>query len=376
MTESGSNPEISLVDRAPREELVKQIQLFQTNNYTGVFLSKIPVVFIILNKYRQIVYMNQGAIDFSGLSELVSLEGQRPGEMFGCIHATTTKEGCGTSESCTYCGAINTVLKSQKYGSAMGEARLILGPEKRAFDLRIWASQIDLEAGEFTAVTLQNIQNEKRRERLESVFIHDISNQASVIKGITELLNVIEDQKGREEQLDKLQQVANNLIDEIDSHRVLNAAEKELLQTEENSFDIYDLFEELIDFYKPKLLNSKITIQIDQNVEGIDLISDRSLVSRIISNMIKNALEATNKGETITLGGNKDNSKIQIWVHNPSYIPREVQLQIFQRSFSTKGKNRGLGTYGMRMLSSYIKGEVSFITTEEEGTRFILTLNE
>ncbi len=52
-------------------------------------------------------------------------------------------------------------------------------------------------------------------------------------------------------------------------------------------------------------------------------------------------------------------------------MPREVQLQIFQRSFSTKGLGRGLGTYSVRLLTErYLKGSVSFTSSAEFGTTF------
>jgi Signal transduction histidine kinase regulating citrate/malate metabolism len=52
-------------------------------------------------------------------------------------------------------------------------------------------------------------------------------------------------------------------------------------------------------------------------------------------------------------------------------MPREVQLQLFQRSFSTKGSNRGLGTYSMKLLTErYLHGSIAFTVSEEEGTTF------
>lgn len=59
------------------------------------------------------------------------------------------------------------------------------------------------------------------------------------------------------------------------------------------------------------------------------------------------------------------------WVHNPTVMPRKVQLQVFQRSFSTKGKGRGLGTYSVKFLSErYLQGQVFFASTPETGTTF------
>ena len=50
-------------------------------------------------------------------------------------------------------------------------------------------------------------------------------------------------------------------------------------------------------------------------------------------------------------------------------------MKIFQRSFSTKGEGRGLGTYSMKLLTErYLGGRVSFTTSADEGTIFKVAL--
>jgi signal transduction histidine kinase len=90
--------------------------------------------------------------------------------------------------------------------------------------------------------------------------------------------------------------------------------------------------------------------------------------------MIKNALEATPAGGTVRLEVRPEDGAREIAVHNPGAMPREAQLQIFQRSFSTKGRGRGLGTYSMKLLSGYLDAELSFSSSEQEGTTFRLRL--
>jgi sensor histidine kinase regulating citrate/malate metabolism len=52
-------------------------------------------------------------------------------------------------------------------------------------------------------------------------------------------------------------------------------------------------------------------------------------------------------------------------------------MQIFQRSFSTKDRNRGIGTYSVKLVTeNYLKGKVSFISNEAEGTIFKVELNK
>ncbi|MDX9871242.1 MAG: ATP-binding protein [Clostridia bacterium] len=59
-------------------------------------------------------------------------------------------------------------------------------------------------------------------------------------------------------------------------------------------------------------------------------------------------------------------------MHNNQYIPREAQLQLFKRSYSSKGSGRGLGTYSMKLLGErYLGGYVHFISEVHNGTTFI-----
>ena len=77
--------------------------------------------------------------------------------------------------------------------------------------------------------------------------------------------------------------------------------------------------------------------------EDLLFVSDRGLLTQVLGNMLKNALEAVPAGEEVTLGCRRDGGRIELWVHNPGVIPRSSQLQIFQRSFSTRGRGAAWG---------------------------------
>jgi sensor histidine kinase regulating citrate/malate metabolism len=100
------------------------------------------------------------------------------------------------------------------------------------------------------------------------------------------------------------------------------------------------------------------------------------LLRHILTNILKNAFEATSNGETIEIGLDQvSNYKfITIWVQNPGYIPREVQLQIFYRFFSTKGANRGIGTYAMKLMAKTLGGDVTFTSDINKGTTFMVKI--
>jgi sensor histidine kinase regulating citrate/malate metabolism len=77
----------------------------------------------------------------------------------------------------------------------------------------------------------------------------------------------------------------------------------------------------------------------------------------------------------VTLGWSERDGGIEFAVHNPTVMPEEVQLQLFQRSFTTKGVGRGIGTYSMKLLGeTYLAGRVAFDSHPETGTTFTLWL--
>jgi len=92
---------------------------------------------------------------------------------------------------------------------------------------------------------------------------------------------------------------------------------------------------------------------------------------RMIGNMAKNALEASQAGDVVRLKCEPVGDEIVFSVWNRHVIAPDAQLQIFNRSFSTKGQGRGLGTYSVKLLTErYLKGRVWFRSAEGEGTTF------
>ncbi|HUY00187.1 MAG TPA: HAMP domain-containing sensor histidine kinase, partial [Candidatus Deferrimicrobium sp.] len=302
--------------------------------------------------------------------DLTSVIGKRPGEILGCVHSSEGEGGCGTSEACTYCGAVNAVLQSQKGKAAVEDCRLVLGSEEESYDLRIWAAPLTLADEEFYAVTIQDIRHEKRRTILERIFFHDILNTTQVLLSTVEILRNYGDKVDQKEFLGKLNYLVNSLIDEIQSQRILIAAENKSLAISCSTFNSVDFLNEMINLFTNHPVAEGKAVQINPNIDAINITSDQNLLKRIIGNLIKNAFEATPRNGIVTLGCEVDNGRVQFSVHNPSYISREVQLQIFQRSFSTKGPARGLGTYSIKLLSTFLKGNVTFSTSKEDGTTF------
>jgi signal transduction histidine kinase len=357
-------------ERAAPQDIDRQTQLIASQKLLGVLPEVVPCILMVVNKHRQIVFANERLLDLlSPEQRQAGVFGRRPGEVLGCVHAFENDAGCGTTESCSLCGAVNAMLTSLHGGARVEECRLTRA-NGEALDLRVWTTPLALDGEHFTIFAALDISHEKRRQALERIFLHDIGNVASGLKWYTELLERGSSDKSREFH-EALGLLSRELLDEIDSQRTLVRAESgELVLTPER-LGTRQLLQEAVELYRHHPVSHERHLRIDPDAEDIVVTGDRTLLSRVLCNLIKNALEACRAGQTVTVGCTRPGDTIEFWVHNPGAMPRAVQLQVFQRSFSTKGVGRGVGTYSVKLLTErYLHGRVSFTSTPEAGTTF------
>jgi len=101
-----------------------------------------------------------------------------------------------------------------------------------------------------------------------------------------------------------------------------------------------------------------------------------SLLENLFVNLIKNAVEATPENGTVRVGVSSEGAHI-IDIHNQGVIPKEIRPSFFDR-FASSGKRggTGLGTYSAKLIAKAHSGDVSFTTSDEDGTHVIVTLPE
>jgi len=325
---------------------------------------------VILNRERQIIFANKAFLGLIGKEDLSGITGLRVGEAVGCVHADESDGGCGTTDFCRMCGAVNAMLSAQKGQAEIQECRIIQKPESRAIDLRVTASPFSINGELFTVFSMVDIADEKRRDVLERIFLHDLMNTAGGLRGFTRLLTT-----ASEKDLSRfskiVEKLAEKLVDEIEAHRQLKQAEDAELQIQIVQINALELLNGIKDNFENHEVAGGRSIEVAREVREQNFSSDHNLLNRVIGNMTKNALEAIQPGESVTLNCQLTENMIRFSVHNPGEMPLEARLQVFQRSFSTKGTGRGLGTYSMKLLSEqYLHGQVGFTSSKEEGTIF------
>jgi signal transduction histidine kinase len=163
---------------------------------------------------------------------------------------------------------------------------------------------------------------------------------------------------------------AEQLVEEIAGQRALLEAEKGTLQLETQPVVIRDLLASVIKTYQGLAQTRGLGLSLSEDFSPVTM-TDPTLLKRVVSNLVKNAIEASNEGETVTLTLREDNTGVDILVWNPKVLSEEVYANLFKRSFSTKGTGRGLGTYGSRIfVEEYLGGAISCASEAGKGTTF------
>jgi len=332
---------------------------------------------MVLDEHRQVLAANAELVTALGLPAECALVGLRPGEVLECIHADQEPGGCGTSQACSKCGAVLAILSAQEgLSSSDGECRLSFerNGQLEAGEYRVRATPLPLGDQVLIVLVLVDISAEKRRKVLESVFLHDLSN---TLQGLSAMAEVIQDRDTIPRRAaEMILACSNRLKEEVSHQRLLMAAEAGHYVVKHEQVRIRDLFDRLESLYASRSLSRERRLVFTCADPDAGLRSDPDLILRILENMVTNALEATPPGGRVDVSFGAEEGLVRFDVRNPGVMDAGVALQVFQRSFSTKGvKGRGLGTFSMKLFGeTYLGGQVSFTSTPATGTTFTLVL--
>lgn len=340
---------------------------------TARALDAVADLVAVLDGNRRVVYANKAFLSFTD-REPKDLAGLRPGDVFRCAHAARSPGGCGETEDCGLCGAARAIEETERTGAPSSLECSIRSEREEdhgALEFQVNAMPFSVEGAEYVLVSFQDIAARKRRAALERIFFHDVLNTASSIRVYLDLLKADPHGERSGNLLQRLGMIADALVDEIESQKTIVSAENGTLAVRRNLTGSRGLVEGLMQQFAAQDMARGRTVATAPFSEDFSFICDEALMRRVLGNMIKNALEACPEGSVVTVGYVREGDQAAFRVHNPGAMSREVGRQVFRRYFSTKGPERGLGTYGMKLLAEqYLHGTVGFESTPEAGTTF------
>ncbi|MFC2133892.1 sensor histidine kinase [Bacteroidota bacterium] len=379
MPENQLDTNFDTPDRTPLENILVEHDDLKRIPVIQQILEGFPEFAIVLNENRQVVAYNSKGRNIVTIASLSKILGLRVGEIFDCTHKDDDPNGCGTTRFCTQCGAAKSMMITRtKFDSNFEECRIIsnAGGKNLASNLLVHTTPIELEGKKYTIFAIRDISSDKRREVLERIFFHDVLNTSGVVRGIASLIQNVNDENETKDLLSILLKSSEQLVEEILSQRDLQYAEKGDLVLEFTKIKVNEALNIAYDLYRNHRLSDNKIFTVEQTEDNIEIETDFSLLVRSLGNLIKNALEASGSGDEIKIYATHDGSTISFHVFNNKVITPNIQMQIFQMSFSTKSdKGHGIGTYSVKLIvEQYLKGKVSFVSDKTNKTIFTITL--
>ena len=205
---------------------------------------------------------------------------------------------------------------------------------------------------------------------------HEIKNPLTPMKlSIQYLQRAINGDADNVKQLS--QQVANTLVEQIDQLAKIAGDFGQFANIGNvtlERFDLSEVLETLINLYNA---DSSLHIDWQKTSTGNDyILADKSQVTRLFTNLIKNAIEASGESESIeiTIRQYRQESYVVIAVaDNGSGIPKEMQNKIFTPNFTTKSSGTGLGLAICKGIVEKANGAIWFETKEGIGSTFFIS---
>ena len=364
--------------RAEESELRADRQAILQDNVFQTLLDSMDGFLVILNCQRQILAANPAILARLNVVDPACLLGARTGEAFGCPHAVEGPDGCGTAQHCATCGAVGAILASQHgENPAVRECLMTTVHDgiTDALEFRVRATPLTVGDHEFTAVIFADISAEKRRDALEQLFFHDILNTIGGLAGWSKLLTVL---KGEQADIAaaRIVELSDRLTREVRDQRLLLQAESGDLAVDRTTTSTAAVLSTLTTVFASHEAAAGKSLIVEPPATDFAIKTDATLLVRVLTNMVKNALEAVATGGEVRVTTSSDCATAAFHVHNPGVMPPTVATQVFTRSFSTKAsKGRGLGTYSMKLFGErYLGGRVWFETSATDGTTFTIAL--
>lgn len=172
------------------------------------------------------------------------------------------------------------------------------------------------------------------------------------------------------------------ILNMINMSMDLYKMEQGIYKLKPENVDLVKIFNKIIDemkiCLKVKRLRVGVLIGSDPAGESDQFIlnSEKLLLYSMLSNLFKNAVEASPKNEEITFAMNHGES-LSVSIHNQGAVPEDIRDTFFEK-YTTYGKSggTGLGTYSARLIAETLGGKISLDTSEENGTTISIFFKE
>ena len=219
---------------------------------------------------------------------------------------------------------------------------------------------------------------EALRDDVESVVRHDLKSPIGSVQNAMELLELLGPLNPEQAQVlhevRALTRRMQGLISlSLDLHAIEVGAFIPQLKAVDLCAVVDDLRVELRTLVEGKGL--RLTLRSDCPAGPFYVRAENRLLEAVISNLLKNAAEASPEGEEVSVTLALEGEDTVVTLRNKGEVPPEVRERFFEK-YATWGKTHGsgLGTYSARLMVRSLGGSIALRTEEPDFTSVVLRL--
>ena len=227
-------------------------------------------------------------------------------------------------------------------------------------------------------LAISDIKGELANQEIDSwvklirVLTHEIMNTITPIVSLSDVM-LKQDGGGRREELEVINRTGRELVRFVENYRKFTHVPAPVPQL----FYVKPFVERMARLAAP-LMKEGCTVDMDVMPDDLLVYADEGLISRVVSNLLKNAAEATSEGGHVSIMAyTSDDDAVVIDVTDDGgLIPDDVAAHIFIPFFTTKKEGSGIGLSISRQIMRVSNGTIQLVQDSGKGlTTFRLTFN-
>ena len=221
-------------------------------------------------------------------------------------------------------------------------------------------------------IAFSDIRNELSSREMESwtklirVLTHEIMNNVAPITSLSETLSHKANDNEIKEGLSVINSTGKQLLNFVDNYRRMTLIPK----PQPKLFYVKPFLERMAAISKEYSKTSDI--HQDISLPDLLLYADESLIAHVVTNILKNAVEAGASAITLAAYTAPDDSVCIDISNNGKPIPSEEAQHIFVPFFTTKPTGSGIGLSISRQIMKQSGGSIELITSGDATTLFRL----
>jgi two-component system, NtrC family, nitrogen regulation sensor histidine kinase NtrY len=281
----------------------------------------------------------------------------------------------------------NTVLKIKPFE----QKQVSLGTRRGTIELSLKAASFKTKNDDLILLSIQDIRNELDEKELDSwmklirVLMHEIMNTITPITSLSESLHkflTIEGRPALPKEIDEntlqktmqglnvIKEQAKGLMHFVESYRKLT----HLPNPDRKTFKVEDLANRIKILYYSLGNSGNVRLTVTVDPPDMNLFADQNLISQVLLNLLKNALEAIDNkpdGEIRLVARYTTDHRAEICiVDNGPGIPVEIMEQIFMPFFTTRATGSGIGLSLSRQIMRLHGGSLRVRSIPNKETVF------